>query len=218
MKGILYLAAVGIKPTPTPSTPSNPPPPTSLSVDDDPEDIDLALTSPLPPRVTRSKANQQQQQQIAQLEAMGLGGGLGGGPESMFAGMNGLGGMGGGAGGDMFAQMMASMNGSGTTGAAAGISTPGGGFATMPLGNFPPTPKTTIDRLFPLVHFFSMVGLAIYAIFWLEPARKFGLYGWMGIGETVDWRNWAELSGKAPARDMVTKMVGSGLAEVVSLI
>lgn len=138
--------------------------------------------------------------------------------EGLFSGMGGASGAPGGAGGDMFSQMMASMAaGGGGAPGAEGLGLPTGGFpGMMPTTTLPPTPKTLIDRVFPLVHLLSMIGLAIYAIFWLEPARKFGLYGWMGVGGQVDWNSWAELSGKRNAGSVLAKMVGSGLAEVVS--
>lgn len=209
-------APVGIASSSKPTvTASNPAPPKSLSIDDDPEDIDLALQIPTTPsRNTRSKSNQSNSIQQAQLEAMGLGGmsGMGGGPESLFPGMMGNGSA--GAGGDIFSQMMASMN-AGAGGGLGGTESMTTGF--IPLGSTTPTPKSTIDRLFPLVHFLSMIGIAIYSIFFLEPSRKFGLYGWMeGINQSVNWNDWAALSGKNPARNVVTKIVGTGLADVVS--
>lgn len=189
-------------------------------MDDDPADMDLPSIQSLTPL---PKLNNKQTQQQAQLQAMGLGGMGLGGNEGLFGGPPGMMGMGmggseGGMGGDMFTQMMASMNSAGAGGGgAAGMSMPGGGFATMPLGGGSTTirPKTTLDRLFPLVHFIAMISLALYTIFILEPQTKSQLFDSNG----VNWSSWAELSGSSsggPVRNVVSRMMGTGLAEVVS--
>ena len=75
-------------------------------------------------------------------------------------------------------------------------------------------PKTLLDRLFPLVHLLSMVGLAWYAITQFEPTSRAQSFGWMGKGDGIDWVGWARLaSGKQG--DILTKS-GEGLTIVVS--
>lgn len=128
---------------------------------------------------------------------------------------------------DMLAQMMQQMMAPGPPGSPdAGLGI-GGMFSSLPSpgpGLTPPTPptvappKTLLDRLFPLVHLLSMVALAVYAVGWLEPARKFGMYGWMGLGAKVDWAAWGALTRRPPANDVldaVGQMSGVGIAEVV---
>lgn len=84
-----------------------------------------------------------------------------------------------------------------------------------PVSPFPVQPKSLLDKLFPVVHLLSMVALAVYAIGWLEPARKFGLYGWMGVGGKIDWSAWGALSRRRPgALDSAATELGVGLAEV----
>lgn len=88
-----------------------------------------------------------------------------------------------------------------------------------PVSPFPVQPKSLLDKLFPVVHLLSMVALAVYAIGWLEPARKFGLYGWMGVGGKIDWSAWGALSRRRPgALDSAATELGVGLAEVVSFL
>lgn len=148
--------------------------------------------------------------------------------------------MGGDAGGeDMFAQMLAQMTG-GAGGAAGGAGAGmfggmgaggnpfaamaggggGGGPGAPPTSPFPPQPKTLLDRVFPLVHLLSMIGLALYAVMYLEPARKAGLYGWTwtGLSAGIDWRAWGSLAGHKPAvmANNAANVVGLGISEVVS--
>lgn len=149
-------------------------------------------------------------------------------PVPPFPGFPGLAGMGAGddplAGGpDMFAQMMQQMmagQGQGPPNASGPMpmfGTTGG--PPAPNSPFPPSPpKTLLDRVFPLVHLLAMVALAAYAVVHLEPARKFGLYGWMGVGGSVDWSAWSALARRRPGHgvlDAVGQMSGVGLAEVV---
>lgn len=192
-----YTAAVGI----TPARPAAPPASLAL-IDDDPDEVDLALHAPPPSRRTASTSSQHAQ--AAQFEAMGMG--------SMFGGMGGAGGEGGG---DMFAQMLASM-GAGGPGGPGGMGAPGTSpFPNAPASPSPTTPRTLLDKLLPVLHLLAMVGLAAYAVGWLEPVRKFGLYGWMGVVGTVDWKAWSSLSGKAPREGLVGQLAGTALAEVV---
>lgn len=141
----------------------------------------------------------------------------------------------GAAGDDMFAQMLAQMTGGaagGAPGAAGGLGGMFGGmggppgatgagmspFGAPPTSPFPPKPKTFLDRIFPLIHLVSMVALAVYAVGWMEPTRKFGTYGWMGLGGNVDWRSWGALASRKPVEALgaVGKAAGVGLSEVVS--
>ena len=115
----------------------------------------------------------------------------------------------------MFAQMLASMGGGGAERMGAPGTSP---LPAAPASPFPPTPRTLLDKLFPVLHLLAMVGLAVYAVGWLEPTRKFGMYGWMGVGGTVDWKAWSALSGKAPregVRGVVGQLAGTALADVV---
>lgn len=109
--------------------------------------------------------------------------------------------------------MFGMMGGAGTGGAGAGASPFGG----PPVSPFPPTPKTFLDRVFPLIHLLSMVGLVVYAVGWLEPATKHGKYGWMGVGSSIDWSAWGALASNKPLNvGGVGKLVVHSLAEVVS--
>ena len=135
---------------------------------------------------------------------------------------------------DMLQQMMQQMMAPGPPGSPDSGLGIGGMFPSLSQGNpaafgqtppasttTTPPPKTLLDRLFPLVHLLSMIALAIYAVGWLEPARKFGLYGWMGVGGSVDWAAWGALSRRRPATDVldtVGQLSGVGLAEVVRLL
>lgn len=194
----------------------SPPPPSTLAADDDPEEVDLAALHP---------ALSTQQQQLAALgfpvdPSAGLGG-PGGNPFGAFPGMAGFPGMPGagedGAGGeDMFAQMMAQMGamGGGQGGAPGGGPSPFGAMGQPPTSPFPTQPKTLLDRVFPLVHLLSMVGLAWYAIAVLEPSTRSRSFGWMGKGEGIDWVGWARLA-TGRQGEVLTK-TGEGLVVVVS--
>lgn len=213
-------AAIGITPRPaaTPAAAAHgatPAPPRSLAAedDDDPAEIDLAASHG--------------PQAISPFAFGAAGEGLGEG----FPGMPGMGGAGGD---DMFAQMLAQMTGGGGAGGAAGgmggmFGGPAGAegmggpmgnpFAAPPTSPFPPRPKTLLDRIFPLIHLLSMVGLVVYAVGWMEPTRKAGAYGWLGQGGSVDWRAWGALAGRKPVEVLqgaVGKAAGVGLADVVS--
>lgn len=118
----------------------------------------------------------------------------------------------------MFAQMMAQMGSMGGPGGpggegaspfgAGGLGAMGGGQAVAK------RPKTVLDRVFPLVHLVSMVGLAWYVITQFEPSSRAQSFGWMGKGDGVDWVGWARLaSGKQG--EILTKS-GEGLTVVVS--
>lgn len=199
----------------------NPPPPSTLAADDDPEEIDLATLNP-----TLTPQQKQKQQQLA---ALGFPSDFSPNasapnPFAGFPGFDGagLGGASTGAGGDdMFAQMMAqmgAMGGGGPGGEGASPFGPGGlGAMGGGRGQAQPVakrPKTVLDRVFPLVHLVSMVGLAWYAITQFEPSSRAQSFGWMGKGEGIDWVGWARLaSGKQG--EVLTKS-GEGLTVVVS--
>lgn len=202
-----HAAIGGIAPRPVTA---NPPPPTSLSDvnnDDDPAEIDLATHSPL------------------SLLA-GLGGSdnaSAGAAQNPFAAFAGAGGAQGGAPGeDMFSQMMAQMmqgGGAGGPGGGAGAGgTPPNPFMQAPTSPFAPAPKTLLDRVFPLVHLLSMVGLAVYIVFLYEPAQRLARYGWTGENGGVDWYAWGSLLSRQPKgiESAVAQRIGFGtLAEVV---
>ncbi|KAK4056969.1 hypothetical protein OIO90_001869 [Microbotryomycetes sp. JL221] len=139
---------------------------------------------------------------------------------------------------DMLNQLMAQLTGnaSSTNGAQQNpfMGTNGGSapnpFASMmnaqgqpqpPMSPFPPQPKTLLDRVFPLIHFMTMIGLAWYSVAYLEPANKIGVLGWTDRVGRVDWKNWGSLASQRPAGDVaghvVTKgasAIGAGLAQV----
>jgi len=206
---ISYLASVGIAPR---TAASNPPAPTSLADinnEDDPAEIDLASLN----------GAKGLQQQLAQ---------MGGGFPGMMGQENA-----GADGGDMFSQMLAQMQAGGGPGGGqnpfaamggmgGGLGQPGANnpFAGQqpPVSPFPPQPKTFLDKIFPLIHLVAMVGLAVYAVVWWEPSRRFGLYG---ASETsgIDWSAWGALASKRPKdAGIVGQMVGMQLAEIVSLL
>jgi hypothetical protein len=140
-------------------------------------------------------------------------------------------------GGDLFSQMMAQMAaGQGGPGGAEGASNPfaafgggaGGGGAVgsnpfaggagqqAPTSPFPPQPKTFLDKIFPLIHLVAMVGLAVYAVVWWEPSRRFGLYG-SSETQGIDWHAWGALASRRPKdAGVVGQVVGMQLAEIVS--
>jgi hypothetical protein len=64
-----------------------------------------------------------------------------------------------------------------------------------------------------------MVGLAVYAVMYLEPARKAASYGFVSGGQGIDWRAWGSLTSHKPATTLnaVGQAIGFGIAEVVSL-
>ncbi|GAA5938878.1 uncharacterized protein JCM15063_004896 [Sporobolomyces koalae] len=200
---IISDSSVGIAPR---AVTSNPPAPTSLADvnnQDDPAEIDLAAL----------QGAKGLQQQLAQLSGMNAGGpGMGGAP----------------GGEDMIAQMLAQMT-AGPGGAAAGGQPGQNPFAGMGGGNgvgnpfaaqagqspvAPPQPKTFLDKVFPLVHLVAMVSLAVYAVVWWEPSKRFGLYG---SSETrgIDWAAWGALASRRPKDvGVVGQVVGMQLAEI----
>ncbi|GAA5918229.1 hypothetical protein JCM6882_003019 [Rhodosporidiobolus microsporus] len=165
---------------------ANPPAPTSLAdinSSDDPAEVDLA-SNPLS-------------------LLSGGGGAPGANPFGAFPGLGGLGGGGeGGAGGeDPFMQMMQAMaqQGGGAPGTAGAPSAAGGQPMANPFLQPPPPPKTFLDRVFPLVHILAMVGLAAYAVVFLEPARRVAEYGWTGTHDDgIDWSAWGALLSVKP--------------------
>ncbi|BGP18544.1 hypothetical protein JCM10213_002942 [Rhodosporidiobolus nylandii] len=173
---------------------SNPRPPTSLADvnnDDDPAEVDLGAANPL------------------SLLA-GAGGANGTNP---FAAFPGLGPDGGAGGQDMFAQMMqqmvAAQGGAGAgAGGDMGGAPPANPFMMQPPA--PPQPKTRLERVFPLVHILAMVGLAVYAVVFLEPARRVAAYGWTGTEQGIDWSAWGALLSRRPT-------VHGAVAEAVGL-
>ncbi|BGP26451.1 hypothetical protein Rt10032_c11g4594 [Rhodotorula toruloides] len=182
----------------------NPPPPSTLAdvnQDDDPAEVDLAAQSPL-----------------ALFGGTGpAGAGFpGAGAENPFAAA--------GAGGDdMFAQMLSQMM-AGAGGAQAGAGGVGAGppagaspfMQGPPVSPFPPAPKTFLDRIFPALHFFAMVGLAAYVVAVYEPAKRLVEYGWTGARDGIDWASWGALISRKPREaGIVADAIGlNGLAEV----
>lgn len=130
----------------------------------------------------------------------------------------------------MFSQMLAQMTqqagGGGEAGqnpfaamGAMGGSGAGGGnpFAPQQQTPQPIEPKTFLDKVFPLIHLVSMVALAVYAVVWIEPSRRFGLYGSNEV-KGIDWNAWGSLASRRP-RDVgaVGQAIGaSQLGQVVS--
>ncbi|GAA5880955.1 hypothetical protein JCM1840_006925 [Sporobolomyces johnsonii] len=189
----------------------NPPAPTSLADvnnNDDPEEIDLAALS------SSGRVN----------ALANLGGGAAGGFPPV-----------GGAGGDdMFSQMLAQMTAqAGAAGGGGGIPPFGaaagaGGLGPAaagganpflrqpPVSPFPPAPKSFLDKVLPLVHLLAMVGLAAYAVVWLEPSRRLGLYGWGGGEGGIDWAAWGALAVRKPRElgSVGQAVMGRQLAEV----
>lgn len=116
-----------------------------------------------------------------------------------------LSGAGGAAGGDGLPQQFAQMF--------------GGQPGSTPLHIQAPKKKTWVDRLLPLVHLLSMVGLAFYAIFIIEPRIREGYgsiyaafsdrFAWTSIGN-VDWNGWAALS-RGKQGDSTTSQYAQGL-------
>lgn len=180
----------------------NPAPPTSLAdVNDDPAEVDLAAQNPL------------------SLLA-GTGGAGPAGAQNPFAALGGQ--PGGGGADDMFAQMMQQMMagaggaGAGAGAAGAGGAPPGNPFMQPPTSPFPPAPKTFLDRVFPLVHLVAMVGLAVYAVFVYEPAKRMTAYGWNGSDVGIDWKAWSVLLDHRPQETAVLQKIGiHSLAQVV---
>lgn len=126
-------------------------------------------------------------------------------PNPFAAMMGGVGfpGAGGADGGDFMAQMMASMSAGGPPGA--------GGLPSTPVSPFPPVQKTMLDRVFPLIHFVSMVLLALYAVLVAEPAKRVSM---LGMGEGVQWHVWGSLIHSAPATGVKGLMGFGGLSQV----
>lgn len=124
----------------------------------------------------------------------------------------------------MFAQMMQQMMagaggagaGAGAGAAGAGGAPPGNPFMQPPTSPFPPAPKTFLDRVFPLVHLVAMVGLAVYAVFVYEPAKRVTAYGWNGSDIGIDWKAWSVLLDHRPQETAVLQKIGiHSLAQVV---
>ena len=114
------------------------------------------------------------------------------------------------------------MQGGGAPGGAGEAGRPGGApptpFMQPPTSPFAPAPKTLLDRVFPLVHILSMVGLAAYVIFVYEPAQRLSRYGWTGENGGVDWYAWGSLLSRQPKalESAVAQRIGFGtLSEVV---
>ncbi|KAM0790618.1 hypothetical protein ACM66B_004481 [Microbotryomycetes sp. NB124-2] len=208
-------ASLGIPTRPNAAT-KPPPAPSSLLPDDDPAEIDLA-TAP----AAASTSTRQQQSLATITDTFGNDTAAAGGAE------------------DMFAQMLAQLTGQagsgtqqnpfmGTNGGQAPqnpfaammqqnqTTAPGSGGPQPPVSPFPPRPKTFLDKVFPLVHFVSMVLLAWYSVAYLEPAKKIGIMGWTDSVGQVDWRNWGALASQRPAADVAGQAVGKG-AEAVGL-
>lgn len=206
----LPIAAVGIRtaPAPTPSTSTSlarAPPSTAISNsaatandDDDPEEIDLGGPG-------QNEAELVMQRQRAQLQAaMGGFGGMGGGGGGGMFGAPSPGGIPGGGGGeDMFAQMMASLNAGGQSpfggaqmpGDAPNPFAMGTGMGGPPLSPFVPAPRSLLDKLFPVVHLLSMIGLAIYVVGFLEPSRRIAAFGGSALDLEMGtaWSQWGTL-------------------------
>lgn len=114
----------------------------------------------------------------------------------------------------------------------------GGAPGATPVQLTAPRTKTWIDRLLPLVHLISMVSLAFYAVFVLEPKLRNGYSntrlsvftsgnagGWRDIGN-IDWNGWAALGrGKQAGSDSTIlakgieaswEATGRGVASLVS--
>lgn len=196
---ICGIAAVGIqsRPPTAPTVPSLPPPPSNLALndDEDPEEIDLSLSSPPP-----------------QLNPFDFSSMFGGPPGSGIPGAD-------GAGGDPFAQLLARFGAPGG-GPGAGSNPFGGvgpgGLPTAPLSPIPPTPKTLLDKLFPWLHLFAMVGLAVYAVGWVEPKSRGGVWdSVVGTGGRVNWGGWSAL-GESKKIVSGLGLEGGTVAQVVS--
>ncbi|GAA5823801.1 hypothetical protein JCM11251_003298 [Rhodosporidiobolus azoricus] len=185
-EGRFVNESAGIPPrAPAAATTAAPPAPKSLAdvnTDDDPAEIDLA-SNPL---------------------SLLTGAGGAGAAQNPFAAFGG--GEGGAPGGDMFSQMMAQMaqqaGGAGGEGAANPFAANAGGAGGAPMANPflqpPPPPRTFLDRVFPLIHLLAMVGLAVYAVVFLEPARRITEYGWTGTDSGIDWSAWGALLSVKP--------------------
>ena len=114
----------------------------------------------------------------------------------------------------------------------------GGAAGASPMAVAPPRPKSWTDRLQPLVHLTSMVFLAFYAVFVLEPKIRNGYgtsllslftsgnqAGLQDVGD-IDINGWAALgrgkqggsgsSGLAQAIENTWEASGRGVATVVS--
>ena len=140
---------------------------------------------------------------------------------------------------DMLSAFMGGSGGSGGPMGMAGFPAQfaqmlGGGPGSTPVLVEAPRPRSWTDRLLPLMHVLSMVSLAFYAVFVLEPRLREG-YGALfsdmsatslGLGN-VDWNGWAALGrGKqaGPDSTILAKAVenaweasGHGVAKVVRL-
>ncbi|GAA6063661.1 hypothetical protein JCM10212_001660 [Sporobolomyces blumeae] len=215
---VISDSSVGIapkvsSPTPTPAPPSikkvpqGPSTLSDLNHSDDPAEIDLAAL----------KGDQGLEKQLG---AFGLGGMN---PEKGFQGLMG-GPPTGMDGGDMFAQMMAQMMGGGAGGDGPNATSPlagGGGPRPAPGSTAfaPPAPKTLLDKLLPLIHLLSMIGLSVYAIVYMEPTRRIqNVYGAAAASTAdagIDWSAWGALASRRPvANGVVGQAVGLQLASV----
>jgi hypothetical protein len=90
----------------------------------------------------------------------------------------------------------------------------------------PQRPRTWLDRLVPLAHLLTMLAIAAYAVFVLEPGRRTeslgmqrALSGAAGEDGGVGWTAWAALlgerKGKPVGERLWTSVMSGGLAEVV---
>lgn len=158
---------------------------------DDPPDIDISSTSA-----------RQGFQGIPDFSAGGVS--SDGTPDILSALLSGQGGLGGG---DGFPQQFAQMF--------------GGQPGATPIQIQAPRQKTWADRLLPLIHLISMVGLAFYAIFVIEPRIREGydsVYStfsdrstWTSIGN-VDWNGWAALA-RGKQGDASTSNLAQGVED-----
>lgn len=164
--------------------------------DDDPPEIDLAsLRQPQPPRGFEGfPAFDGFSNNASQNGNDPFGAGAGGMPDMLSALLGGGGA--GGAGGGLPEQFASMFGGAGAGGP------PGQQQQQTPFFMQPPRKKTWTDRLLPLVHLISMVALALYAVFVLEPRARAGYSAlsafssgdswWNKVGN-VDWHGWAAL-------------------------
>ena len=204
--GLWIAAAVGIKSTPTSVIPT----------DDDPAEIDLASLG-VPATIPRQITNTTNSPfaGLQGMQGMGMDGpGMGGmGAFSAFGAMGGAGGgIDGGIGNDMFSQLLAQMSNNPSSPLDP---------SANPLAPPPAkiVPKTTLDKIFPLLHFLSMIALGVWAVWFAEPSGRVGLLEVKGAG--VSWAGWAALGRRSPVLGRVEGVVKSafgaseGLANVV---
>ena len=121
----------------------------------------------------------------------------------------------GAGGGDFMAQLMASINSGGGAPGMEGMAT--GGFPGIPTSPIPLTPKTKLDKLFPILHLVAMLLLASFAVGVWEPAIRNGngVMEGMRSGGGVHWSGWGELGGHGSLGGVRSALRGNGLAQVV---